>query len=107
MMHIAVNLSLFLSGERFTANDAHRIGLIHESVDNDCLDEVVEKTIKQLLSGGPVAQSEIKTLLRGFSPIDHDLKTKTAKLIAKLRTSPEGQEGIAAFLEKRKAAWID
>ena len=60
-----------------------------------------------LLAGGPEAHAKIKELIRAVAnrPVDDALAADTAKRIAEIRVSPEGREGIASFLEKRKAAW--
>jgi len=96
---------VFLTGEKFSAFDAYRMGLIHDCVSDGDLDSAVEKNIKRLLAGGPVAQTEIKKLVHSFSGIDASVTEETAKIIARLRISNEGQEGIGAFLEKRIPEW--
>ena len=96
---------VFLTGEKISAFDAFRMGLVHDCVSQDDLHKTVEKNIKQLLNGGPVAQYEIKQLVHSFSSIDESVKENTAKIIARLRVSSEGQEGISAFLEKRIPEW--
>jgi methylglutaconyl-CoA hydratase len=89
---------LFLTGERFDAETALRIGLVHE-VSED-LDGAVERIVGELLSSGPEATRAAKQLIR-----DRPGGEEAARLAAKLRTSPEGQEGLRAFLDKRPAAW--
>jgi methylglutaconyl-CoA hydratase len=71
------------------------------------LDREIEALVKHLLAGGPEAHAKIKDLIRAVAhqPVDHALAAETAKRIAEIRVSPEGKEGIASFLEKRKAAW--
>jgi methylglutaconyl-CoA hydratase len=71
------------------------------------LDVFVEKLVAHLLAGGPEALAKIKDLVRTVSgrPVDDALAAETAKRIAEIRVSPEGKEGIASFLEKRKASW--
>ncbi len=99
----------FLTGERFEAADAWRLGLIHEmTLDEGGLDEKVGEIIDALLVCGPVAQKEAKDLIRAVAgkPVTSELIQDTAERIAKLRASPEGREGVSAFLEKRKAAWV-
>jgi len=98
---------LFLTGELFSAREALHIGLLHECVHLDDLQQSVNKHINLLLRGAPNAQSEIKTLLSDLSGFDSTIKTKTAALIAKLRNSEEGQNGINAFLNKTKPRWLD
>ena len=89
---------LFLTGERFDAETALRIGLVHEIAEG--LDVVLERVIAELLSAGPEATRSAKQLIR-----DRPDGEQAARLAARLRTSPEGQEGLRAFLEKRRATW--
>jgi methylglutaconyl-CoA hydratase len=99
----------FLSGERFDTKAAVDISLVQQSVPPDQLDEAVEEMIKQLLLSGPLAVAHCKQLV--FEVAGHDAESQkkmdkvTARLIARLRVSTEGQEGLAAFLEKRKPDW--
>jgi methylglutaconyl-CoA hydratase len=88
----------FATGERFSAAEALRIGLIHEVADD--LDAAVRRIVGELLSAGPEAARAAKELARGPLPAD-----ETARRIAARRTSPEGQEGLRAFLEKRAPTW--
>jgi len=99
--------AFFLTGEKMSAKKAVRLGLLHDCVAPRSLGDVVEKNIKRLLLGGPVAQREIKHYLNDFSTINEDNKSRSVRTIARLRVSPEGQEGITAFLEKRKPTWVD
>ena len=99
----------FLTAERFDAAEAWRLGLIHDIANDERhLDEKIGDVVDSLLACGPVAQTEAKALLRAVSgrPVTSELIQDTAERIAKIRSSPEGREGIAAFLEKRRAAWI-
>jgi methylglutaconyl-CoA hydratase len=100
---------LFLSAEVFTTDEAVRIGLLHESVPAGELDEAVERSLHWLVKGGPLAQHEAKQLalrLAGMTPASAEaLDRDNAALIARLRVSPEGQEGLTAFLEKRRPDW--
>ena len=99
----------FLTGERFDAGEAWRIGLVHEiAPDDDELDGKVGDIVDALLQGGPVAQREGKELIRAVAarPVTSELIQDTAERIARLRASTEGREGVAAFLEKRRAAWV-
>jgi methylglutaconyl-CoA hydratase len=98
----------FLTAERFAAADALRIGLVHEVVPRDELDARIDALIAMLKGAGPTAQLECKALVRGVAhrPIDEDVIDGTAEHIAAVRASPEGREGVAAFLGKRPAAWI-
>ena len=88
----------FLTGERFDAETALRIGLVHEVADD--LDAAVERVVAELLSAGPHAARWAKRLVR-----ERPDGPETARWIAERRTSAEGQEGLAAFLEKRPPGW--
>jgi methylglutaconyl-CoA hydratase len=88
----------FVTGERFGAEVALRLGLVHELADD--LDAAVEQVIDELRSAGPHAARAAKELARG--PLSAQ---ETAECIARARTSAEGQEGLRAFLEKRTAGW--
>lgn len=99
---------LFLTGERFSALEAHRIGLVSEvAPTEEALDAQVARVLDALLAGGPAALREAKALLRSLRgrPIDGPLVDETARTLARVRAAPEGQEGIAAFLGKRKPSW--
>ena len=98
----------FLSAERFTAAEAFRIGLVHDIVPEPELDTRINELLGALLVAGPMAQLECKALIRGVAhrPIDADVISGTAKHIAAVRSSPEGKEGVAAFLGKRPAKWV-
>lgn len=98
----------FLTGERFDGIEARRIGLVHEIAQTlDEAEMILGGLIDQLLSGGPTAQADCKSLIRLVAgrEIDESLRTETAKRIAERRTSIEGQEGLTAFFEKRKPNW--
>src|SRR5688500_15898011 len=97
----------FLTAEVFEAAEAYRIGMLSALVPAPELDATVEGLVKHLLAGGPQAHAEIKALLRAVAgrPVDDALAADTARRIAEVRVSPEGREGIASFLEKRKASW--
>ena len=99
----------FLTGERFDAGQAWRLGLVHElAIDDADMDERLGAIVEALLAAGPVAQREAKELIRAVAnrPIHSELIQDTAERIARVRSSPEGREGVAAFLEKRKPSWI-
>ncbi|QJR14960.1 enoyl-CoA hydratase/isomerase family protein [Usitatibacter palustris] len=99
----------FLTGERFDAAEAYRIGLVHDLAQDEAdLDEKIGNIIDAMMLAGPVAQREAKDLIRAVAnrPMHSEILQDTAERIAKIRTSPEGREGIAAFLEKRKASWV-
>jgi methylglutaconyl-CoA hydratase len=97
----------FLTAEVFDAEEAHRIGMLSALVAPNELDSSIEAILKHLFAGGPEAHAKIKDLIRavGRRPIDDALGAETAKRIAEIRVSAEGKEGIASFLEKRKASW--
>jgi methylglutaconyl-CoA hydratase len=88
----------FLTGERFAAAEAHRIGLVHEIADD--LDRAVDSILAALLESGPEAVAGAKRLI-----LDAPLGDETAERIAESRASAEGQEGISAFLERREPAF--
>jgi methylglutaconyl-CoA hydratase len=97
----------FLSAERFDAEEARRLGLLHDLVPEPQLDAAVDRLVATLLDAGPQAQSEAKLLIHAVAhrPIDQGVIGDTAKRIARVRAAPEGKEGVAAFLAKRKPAW--
>jgi methylglutaconyl-CoA hydratase len=98
--------SLFVTGERFGAERAREIGLVHEIVSRNELDAAVDKKVDELLQGGPVAQATLKGLLRRLETTEPmEAPGLTARVISELRTGEEGQEGLAAFLEKREPHW--
>ena len=98
----------FLSAEVFGAEEALRIGMLSALVPAGELDSAVNNLVKNLLAGGPQAQARIKELIRAVAlrPVDDALAADTATRIAEIRVSPEGKEGIASFIEKRKPSWI-
>ncbi|HEY6689917.1 MAG TPA: enoyl-CoA hydratase-related protein [Rubrobacter sp.] len=98
--------SLFLTGERFGAERAREIGLAHEVVSSEGLDAAVDEKVAVLLRGGPVAQATLKGLLRRLETTEPmEAPGLTARVISELRTGEEGQEGLAAFMEKRDPRW--
>jgi methylglutaconyl-CoA hydratase len=90
----------FLTGERFDAQTALRIGLVSE-VTSD-LDSAVERAVGELLTSGPEAAREAKRLVR-----ERPGGEETARIAARLRSGAEGQDGLRAFLERRKASWLE
>jgi methylglutaconyl-CoA hydratase len=90
----------FLTGERFDARTALRIGLVSEAADE--LDGAVDRVVGELLTSGPQAAREAKRLVR-----TRPQGEETAQWAARMRASDEGQEGLRAFLERRKASWLD
>ena len=97
----------FLSGERFSAEEARRIGLVHEVVPAEELDARVSAVLADLLKGGPQAQRACKAFLADIhgKPLDDGLIHYTSESIATRRASEEAQEGVNAFLEKRLPSW--
>lgn len=97
----------FLTAEVFDAAEALRIGMLSILTTREKLDETIDSLAAHLLAGGPEAHAQIKQLIRAVAraPIDDALIADTAKRIAEIRVSPEGREGIASFLEKRKPSW--
>ena len=97
----------FITAEQFNAAKALQLGLLHEVVSDENLDEVVNSIAETLAANGPQAVTAAKTLAHYVSDngINDTTITYTTDLIAKIRVSSEGQEGLSAFLEKRKANW--
>jgi len=100
---------LFVTGEIFDAHEAARIGLVHATVPAAELDSAVERALDALGKGGPVAQREAKLLalrMAGTTKQSAErVDVENAALIARLRVSAEGQEGLSAFLDKRPPQW--
>lgn len=98
----------FLTGERISARKALDIGLINEVVPPEELEDKVKEIIRLLLSSGPEALASCKELIQKVPLMSFEqAKTFTARMIANLRVSKEGQEGMTAFLEKRKPFWVN
>jgi methylglutaconyl-CoA hydratase len=97
----------FLTAEVFDAAEACRVGLLTAVSPSEKLDGEIDEILKHIVQGGPQAIASIKDLIRavGSGPIDDPLIADTARRIAEIRVSPEGREGIASFLEKRKPSW--
>lgn len=96
----------FLTGDRFDASEARRIGLVHRVVPEEELDAEVEKKLAGVLASGPEAVKAAKALVERVVRLDPDAAlTLTAEAIADRRASAEAKEGLSAFLDKRPAAW--
>lgn len=98
----------FQTGERIDAARAREIGLVHELAEPEQLDACVERMVESLLAGGPQAQAAATELIRAVAgrPVDDALVEDCAGRIARLRATPEAAEGLRAFLDKRKPAWL-
>jgi len=99
----------FLTAEKFSAQEAHRIGFAHDIVAPEALDSHVAAIVKALVTSSPNAVREAKVLVRDIPgrAIDSAMVVDTAERIAKIRASEEGREGVASFLEKRKPTWLN
>ena len=96
----------FLTGERFGAEEARRIGLVHRVVADAGLEEAVAAKVAALLTSGPEAVAAAKQLIESVAGKDIDAAfSETSRAIAERRASEEGREGLSAFLEKRKPSW--
>ena len=97
---------LFLTGERFDARRALEVGLVNRVVPHENLDVAVDEILRLLLGSAPEAMAKCKELLQKVPAMTlEEAKGFTAEMIARLRVSSEGQEGMASFLEKRKPRW--
>ena len=102
-------LELMVSGRTFTAEMAAQYGLVHHRCEEGMLEETAEDLLATLLSNGPEAMRAVKSLLGGLDGgiPRSDVRQLTAELIARHRISPEGQEGMKAFFEKRNPRWYE
>ncbi len=99
----------FLTAERFSAQEAHRIGFVHELVSGaEALDAKVHELAQALVSASPTAVRACKRLVQDVAEreIDAGLIAATVQGIADIRASEEGREGVASFLQKRKPSWL-
>jgi methylglutaconyl-CoA hydratase len=98
----------FTTAEVFSATRARRLGLLSEAVVEEELDSTIENLIEHILKNSPAAIREAKQLIVDVhkQPISDELLATTSKKIAELRVSEQGQEGLNAFLQKRRANWI-
>jgi methylglutaconyl-CoA hydratase len=103
---VSASRELFLTGERFTAARAAAIGLVHQLVKRDELDAAVDARVRGLLQAAPGAVTAAKDLVRSVHgrPVE-SVRELVCERIAERRASAEGQEGLRAFLEKRKPDW--
>lgn len=97
-----------LTAERISAKDAHRIGFVQELCEDGTIDASIAQISKALIAGGPMALAQTKALMKTVvnRALDDELISQTAGLIAQVRASSEGREGMASFLEKRQPAWL-
>jgi methylglutaconyl-CoA hydratase len=97
----------FVTAERFTAQRAMMLGLVHECVPADDLDATVDGLVAALVANGPAAVKACKRLVQDVAgrEITADLRAETARRIADIRASDEGRDGVQAFLNKREPAW--
>jgi methylglutaconyl-CoA hydratase len=97
----------FITGERFSAADAQRIGLVHETVTSDRLDSTIHSIVSAIVKNGPKAVAKSKQLIREIEGrlLSEELLAETAARIAQVRASEEACEGVRAFLERRPPTW--
>ena len=96
-----------LTGEEFDCAEAFRIGLVHDIAEDEHINAKIGELLAHLYTSGPNAMAAVKTLIpvSAKAAIGEEMMQATAQLIADLRATPEAQEGLSAFLEKRRAAW--
>jgi len=98
---------LMLTGERFGAEHALRVGLVHDVVPTDQLDARVDERVGELLKGGPQAQQRIKMLLELWANTSwEEYRSALPRVLAEVRSGAEAREGLASFFEKRPAKWM-
>ncbi|OYU84617.1 MAG: enoyl-CoA hydratase [Burkholderiales bacterium PBB5] len=97
----------FITAERFSATEAHRLGFVHALAAPEALDATVDGVVAALLANGPAAVAASKRLVQDLAgaPITEALRADTARRIADIRASSEGKEGVQSFLSKRNPAW--
>ena len=97
----------FVTAERFDAQEAYRIGLVHDVVAEDALETAGAEMVERVLANGPRAMASAKDLIASVArrPIDRSVIEETARRIADARAGAEGREGVSAFLEKRSPDW--
>lgn len=108
-MGVRVCKRYFQTAEVFSSRRARRLGLLNECVTEDELDSTIEGLLGNILKNGPKAVAQAKALIQTVAdkPIDDALMATTSQLIADIRVSEEGQEGLQAFINKRAAAWVE
>ncbi len=100
-------MKLFITGERFTGRQAVEMGFAHRAVPGDQLEQAVQEEVDMIALGGPIAVQECKKLVRRVAQLDREQGfEETGPWSGRMFQSEEGQEGMAAFREKRKASWI-
>ena len=99
----------FVTAERFTAQQAKAMGLVHELVATEALDSTVASVVQAVVANGPAAVKACKQLVQDVAglPLTPELRDNTARRIADIRASAEGREGIQAFLNKRPPSWTN
>ena len=100
---------LMITGKRFDAREALKWKLVNHITKESMLEQMLDETVQHILSSGPVAVRETKQLIRQVDVSTHmeELMEYTTQMIARLRGSAEGREGMSSFLEKRKPKWMD
>jgi methylglutaconyl-CoA hydratase len=98
----------FISAERFSAAEAHRLGFVHELATADTIDAKVDTIVQTLVANGPAAVKASKNLVQDLAaaPLTAELRADTARRIADIRASDEGREGVQSFLSKRAPRWL-
>ncbi|MDD2920500.1 enoyl-CoA hydratase/isomerase family protein [Rhodoferax sp.] len=98
-----------LTAERISAKEAYRLGFVQELCEDGSIDAAIARISQALIAGGPMALAQTKALMKTVvnRPLDDELISETAGLIAKVRASREGCEGMASFLQKRRPTWMD
>jgi methylglutaconyl-CoA hydratase len=99
----------FITAERFSAEEAHRLGFVHECVPAEALDSRVQDLVQALVNNGPAAVKACKQLVQDVAgrPISGELRADTARRIADIRVSDEGKAGIRSFLDKTTPPWLN
>ena len=98
----------FITAERFSAEEAYRLGFVHECVPAEQIDQRVQQIVQTLVANGPAAVKACKRLVQDVAgrPVSDDLRADTARRIADIRVSEEGRAGIRSFLDKTPPPWV-